>query len=312
MAHRLYLLAGIFLVLGLVPALACAQIAPPPVEAQPTTRPAAGMPNPFFAMDTGTRDATHQTPESQVAMLADLGYAGIGPEYRKIGDPQEMLASLDKHGLKMFALWMELDIDAGKAAIGADYLAAIKALRGRDTVLWVCVHSKKYKPSSAEGDEVAVAAIGELADQAAAANLKISLYPHVGAWVERVEDGVRVIEKAKRQNIGVTFNLCHWLKVDGKDLRATLTRAKSYLSLVTINGADSDGQDWGKLIQPLDTGTYDVAGVLRILVELNYQGPIGLQHYGIGGDCRQNLQRSMNGWRKLSAGATTRQPASGP
>ena len=111
--------------------------------------------------------------------------------------------------------------------------------------------------------------------------------------------------KAKRQNIGVTFNLCHWLKVDGKDLRATLTRAKPCLSLVTINGADSDGQDWGKLIQPLDTGTYDVAGVLRVLVELNYQGPIGLQHYGIGGDCRQNLERSMNGRRKLSAEAAT-------
>jgi sugar phosphate isomerase/epimerase len=254
-------------------------------------------------MDTGTRDAAHQTPESQVAMIADLGYAGIGPEYRKIGDPAEMLASLDKHGLKMFGLWMELNIDDGKAAVGPGYLAAIKALRGRDTVLWVCAQSKKYRPSSPEGDDAGVAAIGELADQAARANLKIALYPHLGSWVERPEDGVRLIEKANRPNIGVTFNLCHWLRVDGKDLRATLARVRPYLTMVTINGADAGGKDWNALIQPLDSGTYDVSNVLRILVDLKYDGPIGLQHYGIAGDSQKNLQRSMNGWRKISAEA---------
>ena len=62
MAHRRSPLTGVFLVLALMPTLAGAQPAPPPVESPPTTRPAAGMPNPFFAMDTGTRDATHQTP----------------------------------------------------------------------------------------------------------------------------------------------------------------------------------------------------------------------------------------------------------
>ena len=30
--------------------------------------------NPFFAMDTGTKDANHLTAESQAKMLAELGY----------------------------------------------------------------------------------------------------------------------------------------------------------------------------------------------------------------------------------------------
>ena len=284
-------LAGLVGIVALLAAQAWAQ-----------TRP-AGLPNPFFAMDTGTRDAAHQTAESQAGMLAELGYAGIGPEFKNIGNPRDMLAALDKHGLKMFALWMELNIDGGKAAVGPDFKTAIDALRGRDTVLWICVQSKKFKPSSVEGDDLAAEALGELADQAAAAHLKLALYPHAGIWVQRVEDGVRVIQKARRPNIGVTFNLCHWLKVDGKDLQATLTRAKPYLSLVTINGADNGGTDWHSLIQPLDSGSYDVARVLRALAEINYTGPIGLQHFGIGGDCRRNLQRSMAGWRKVSAAA---------
>jgi hypothetical protein len=54
------------------------------------------------------------------------------------------------------------------------------------------------------------------------------------------------------------------------------------------------------LIQPLDRGTYDVSQVLRLLRGMNYTGPIGLQHYGIGGDVRENLEHSMVGWKRLS------------
>ncbi len=69
--------------------------------------------------------------------------------------------------------------------------------------------------------------------------------------------------------------------------------------VVTINGADQGGRNWAKLIQPLDRGSYDVAIVLRKLQALRFAGPIGLQHYGIGGDARENLAQSMAGWRLL-------------
>ena len=95
------------------------------------------------------------------------------------------------------------------------------------------------------------------------------------------------------------FNLCHWLKVDGKALEDRLEEAKPYLFMVTINGADADGKDWGRLIQPLDGGSFDVSRVLAKLNQMGYCGPIGLQHFGIGGDACKNLQRSMVGWRQL-------------
>lgn len=37
-----------------------------------------------------------------------------------------------------------------------------------------------------------------------------------------------------------------------------------------------------------------------MLKELGYEGPIGLQCYGIGGDTREHLARSMAAWKQLS------------
>jgi sugar phosphate isomerase/epimerase len=260
------------------------------------------LPNPFFAMDTGTRDATHQTPAEQVAMIKELGYAGIGPIYRGVDDLKQWFAALDKAGLKMFAIYVPLRLESVEASI-ASLKEVAAALKGRETMLWLYVTEKGRPPSSTENDEVAVKALREVAAIVREAGLRVAMYPHTGFYVARVEDGVRLAKKAGCKNLGVTFNLCHWLKVDGKDLDATLKAAQPHLFCVSINGADADGKDWKVLIQPLDCGTYDVAQLLRRLRKMDYTGPIGLQHYGIKGDARENLKHSMDGWRKLSAAA---------
>ena len=71
---------------------------------------------------------------------------------------------------------------------------------------------------------------------------------------------------------------------------------------VSINGADEfdDKAGWDRYIQPLDKGSFDVGKFLKTLKELGYKGPIGLQCYGIGGDTREHLARSMEAWKKLS------------
>lgn len=263
---------------------------------------AGALPNPFFAMDTGTRDATHKTPAEQVALVQEIGFSGVGPIYHNAAELQEWLAALDKCRLKLFALYMPLQLD-DKAASLAAIKAVAPTLRGRDTLLWLYVTDKTSRPSATDHDAAAVQALREIAGLAEAAGLRVALYPHVGMYVQRVEDAVRLAEKAGCKNIGVTFNLCHWLKVDGKDLDASLQIARPYLFCVTINGADSGSADWKELIQPLDRGTYAVAKVLRLLKKMSFNGPIGLQHYGIGGDARENLSHSMNGWKTLSATA---------
>ncbi len=63
------------------------------------------------------------------------------------------------------------------------------------------------------------------------------------------------------------------------------------------------GPQWNRLIQTLDRGSFDVGMVLRTLLKVGCQCPIGLQGYGLGGDRRDNLVRSMAGWRERSASA---------
>ena len=55
-----------------------------------------------------------------------------------------------------------------------------------------------------------------------------------------------------------------------------------------------------RLIQPLGDGTYDNGKVLKVLDEIGYTGPIGLQCYSIKGDDRANLKKSIIAWRKLN------------
>jgi len=91
---------------------------------------------------------------------------------------------------------------------------------------------------------------------------------------------------------------------DEKSLPSLLKLAAPHLFAVTLNGADRGlGRrgGWNRLIQPLDSGSFDVHSFLETLRRLGYTGPIGLQCYGIRGDAKDHLTRSMAAWRKLSA-----------
>ena len=256
-------------------------------------------PHPFFALSNGVQDDKHPTPESQAKVLAELGYDGIGPSGTR-GVP-EMLAALDKHGLKMYGLYVGANLDADQPKYDPGLPKAIEQLKGRATHIWLTVRSKTHKPSADTGDERAVEIIRELSDLCKKSGIRIALYPHTWFYVQRVDDAVRLAKKVDRENVGVTFNLCHWLKVDGpNDLQGRLARAKPHLFLVTINGADTDGTSWDRLIQTLDRGTFDNAALLEMLRKIGYTGPIGLQCYAVPGDKVENLRRSMAAWRELS------------
>ena len=252
--------------------------------------------NPFFAMDTGTKDEQHQTFQQQVEMLKSLGYDGM--DHTGVDDLAEHFDPLDKNGLRLFAIYLDVWADKEKQWYNDGLEDAIKQLKGRDVILWVPLRSNDFEPSDERGDAAAVKIVRRIADLAAEQDLDVALYPHSFFLMEKIDDALRIAKKVERPNVGVTFNLCHWLRTDKSDLEQTLKDAAPYLKVVTINGADHEG-DWDRLIQPLDAGEFDVAQVLQILDDINYVGPVGLQGYGIGGDVRDNLTRSMRAWEQM-------------
>ncbi len=260
--------------------------------------------NDFFAMDTIARG----TPEVVVPMLKELGFSGLGGA---AGDTV-MPAALERAGLRFFNAYAGLGFTAGQPALTDEMRRNLEALRGHGAALWLNIpkvtqDGKALANSSPEGDAAVVAGLRELAAFAEPLGVRIALYPHAGTWLERVEDAIRVAGKVDRASVGVTFNLCHWLKVEGsgRDPEPVLKAAGARLMFVTINGADTGDtrqMGWDRLIQPLDAGSYDVAAFLAKLRAAGYTGPIGFQGYGIKGDARELLRRSIKAWWTLQPG----------
>ncbi len=265
------------------------------VQALSAAEGPAGFDNPFFAFDNGVGRGTC-TPDEQAGMLAELGYAGIG--YSGCGELPQRWAAFERRGLKVFSIYVGSRVGPDGPTFDPGLKTAIQQLKGRQTILWLTIQGR-----AENGDEQAVEVVREIADLAAASQLRVVLYPHVGFHVASTADALRIVRASQRKNVGVSWNLCHFLKLDKEqNLRAQLTEALPYLELVSINGADSGDtpqMGWERLIQPLDRGTFDTLSLLRLLRELGYRGPIGLQCYNVPGDQKENLQRSMAAWKEL-------------
>jgi sugar phosphate isomerase/epimerase len=236
--------------------------------------------------------------DSRVRLLKDLGFDGF--EMEGLDSCYSKLAALDRAGLKLYMVYIEVDLDKANAYDPRlkDFIAK---LSGRHTTLWLHVHNDALSPSDTTGDARCVAVLRELADFSSMYGVSIALYPHSRFWLEKVGDSVRLTKKIGRSNVGAVFNLCHFLKTDERSaLEIRLKESIPYLAAVSVNGAD-DGNtrdmDWSRLIQPLGTGNFDVLNILRVLKNNNFKGPVGLQCYNIEGDPAVFLKKSMKAWQ---------------
>jgi sugar phosphate isomerase/epimerase len=251
----------------------------------------SGKTRPFFAFDNGMWRAG-KTPAAHAKMLKELGYDG--GQYNGTGRIPEIIKAYDEVGLKFFAIYVGIVATKDGVQYAKGLEQAISQLKGRETIIWLTVRNK-----GATGDDKAVAGVKQVGQWAKAAGLRVALYPHVGHLVAKVEDAVRIADKVNMDNVGVTFNLCHFLKTDKvENLEKAMAAAAPRLFMVSINGADHEG-GWDKLIQPLGQGKFDQAKLKALLDTHNYRGPIGLQCYAVKGDQRQNLSTSIAAWKKL-------------
>jgi len=252
---------------------------------------------PFFALCMDTHDAKKRDLEQQAQMLKELGYDGAG--HIGLDQVKERLSTLDQVGLRLFQIYVVIDVGPDRQPYDPRLPECFSLLEGRGTQ--VALTLRGLPPGDPLGDLRAVPTLRALADAAAASRVELVLYPHTGDWVQSIEDAVRVAEKVDRPNLGVMFNLCHWLRVSpDRDFERALRLCRPWLRAVSINGAEehSDKPDWSEYIQPLGKGSFDVPRFLRALREVGYTGPIGLQCYGIPGDAAEHLAYSLAVWRR--------------
>jgi sugar phosphate isomerase/epimerase len=269
---------------------------------------AAGSATPFFAYCVGVGvEPALNTPAAQqelVPMLAELGYGGMA--LASLDGTEEQIAALERHKQKLFAVYAPLNVDPDDRGYAPRLKQLIPKLAGHGTTIWLHVTSRRYKPSATEGDDRAVELLRQLSDLARPHGVQISLYPHRGGYAQRIEDAVRLAKKVGRNSVGVTFTFCHFLALDdAKNIPHALAAARPYLNSVVINGTDGYGaKNHAGWIKTLDQGSFDISSVLADLRMIDYRGPIGVICYGIHGDRRDILARSMKGWKAISAKAT--------
>ena len=258
-----------------------------------------GLPNPFFAMNFALHDPKLASlPDAQARLLKEAGYAGT----QFLGTLEQLegtLKAMDRAGLEVFTAAVipyDIPVDPGET-YPAILKEVIRKLQGRKTLVLFQFVSSNYERSSAAGDARAVELGRELADYAKAHGVRLAIYHHVNIWCERADHATRIAKECNRDNLGVCFNLFHWLRTDPDgDLSSLVKEALPHLFLVTVNGTSPDGNG-----QTLDQGHQTAESFLRPFVEAGYGGPIGLQCVGIKGDPQENLVRSMEAWQEMSA-----------
>lgn len=247
------------------------------------------------------QNGLHSLPAQDGArLLKGIGYPGVGSVNPK--EVKNYLAACEAEGLKIFSIYTGGKVDETGYRIEDHVKEAIEHLNGTEVLVEL-----NLQRGNNPNDEQAVALVREIADLAKKSGLKVVIYPHVNFYVERFDHAVNIAKASGRDNVGVTFNLCHFLKVQPNDnLAETLENAKPLLWSASICGADTDGKDWTTLIRPLDEGSFNQTSLLEQLRQIGFKGPVGLQCFNIRIEPHQHLARSFNAWQRHLAAAQTK------
>ena len=251
---------------------------------------------PFFAFDNGVGRGVWP-PKVQAETVKSLGYDGLHYNYTNPKDMAAKIAACQAAGVKIYAVYIYTFLNKPEP-YDPGIKEVITMLKGSGTVIWMTIREGKYGQQDADAAKL----VNDIAGQAAAAGLKVSLYPHANMYVDTAEVAVRVAKAAQAPNVGVTVNLCHELLAgNGNRMGEVLQTALPYLSLASINGAQAitgkkGSAAWETLV--LGDGSYDVLGYLKLLRDSGYRGPVGHQFYAVKGDDKEKLTKAIKTWQE--------------
>jgi len=237
----------------------------------------------FYAFENGV---SFGSAEDNAKTLRELGYDGISQVRARGEELAQQVAVFEKSGLKVLSVYLNV----ADVPLAVD---VVKPLANRGAIIELTVRTMTPKT---------VEAVRQTAEKADELEIRVAIYPHHGFAIATMAQAMDLIAKVDHANLGVMFNLCHFLKNENaEDLEGVLARAGTRLFAVSTCGANLDGRDWKALIKPLDQGTFPQTRLVGALSQLKFAGPVGLQCYGVRGDQYSNLNNSAVAWRKILA-----------
>ncbi len=261
--------------------------------------------NEFFVLHNIIRgDSTYDTFNKQVALVKSAGYNGI--EINGEESFEGMKAALEKNRFKASYLYAKITLD--EPYMDSRMEDFIRQLKGSKTIIApYIISNRSFPPGSRGADTLVIRILKQLSKWANASGLQVAIYPHNGYYVARTDHAMSLTKKVDQKNLGLSFNLCHWLAATTRPERSTLQNhlleLRPYLKMITICGAnDTITQKtniWDDYILPLGTGSFDTYGLVKYCVKnLNLQVPVGIQCYNIKTNKYNLVMNTMEVWKR--------------
>jgi sugar phosphate isomerase/epimerase len=231
-------------------------------------------------------DANQRGPAERAEMLAELGLKRCAYDWRAKHVPEfeDEILQYAKRGIEFFAFW------------GA-HEDAFRLFETYD------LHPQIWQTNPSPGlgsDEAnvraAVKRLMPLAERTKQLGCTLALYNH-GGWGGQPENLVAVCKRFRElgfDHVGVVYNFHHAHDVIDR-WPAAFAILKPYLTCLNLNGMNPDAQP---KIVPLGEGKHE-AEMIRIVLESDYDGPIGLLDHRSEADSKLALQANLRGLRRV-------------
>lgn len=240
-------------------------------------------------------DTANRTPEQRARMLEKLGITKLAYDWREKHIPtfDDELNALKKHNIQLQAFWLY----SGPAPENDKNFHTIIDLLKRHKVktqIWTMIAGIKDLDSMTQQQKIEATAkpVKYIANKAAEIGCTVGLYNH-GGWFGEPENQIAIIEFLKLSNVGIVYNFSH---SEYQIHRFPEFFPKILPHLYAINLTGLEGGYPAKVL-PVGQGNIE-PGMMKIIQESSYRGPIGIINEDFALDAEAGLQMNIDGLKK--------------
>lgn len=239
-------------------------------------------------------DALQRGPEARARMLNELGLTKMAYDWRPEHIPtfEAEFKALTEYDIELTAFWIPIGLTPQTETATNQILDLLKH-RGRPTQIWITVNDSQIADlEGAERVSAYVEPIRYMAERADEFDGKIALYNH-GGWFGEPENQISIIKSVGMDNVGIVYNFHHGHEHLGR-FEQLFETMLPYLMALNLNGMNENGPK----ILPLGQGDLEL-GMLRIVKESGFKGPIGILDHRNELDAKESLFENIEGMKRL-------------
>ncbi len=249
-------------------------------------------------------DAAKRTPAERAQMLLDLGIRRCAYDWRAEHVPtfEQEILEYREHGIELFAFW-------------GGHPEAYRLFEKHDLHPQIWMMPPNIKDGTQEQRvQQTVQQMVPAARETQRLGCKLSLYNH-GGWAGEPENLVsmcRLLHEQGFDHVGITYNFHH-----GHDhidnWKQSFNSMRPFLHCLNLNGMVDNANP---KILGIGKGQHEV-DMIRVVMESDYQGPIGILDHRSELDAKESLNENIEGVRWVrhelqlpgSGGAKPKTPA---